>query len=365
MGNFQAVSVANIQTVKETINDELIESMSLTDNDVLPRMGINLITDIENQDKKYSYTGYQSIARAYKPGNTLVSKLGEFGEHKLKVKPIWTRVPDNIQNYRERGPITVAGVSSMGIRAPQTEFQMRHLANQFGDQVRMNLWHGDRTGDTAGTSPYGLYDGFLTHIKHGVADGMISEGKGNYFDVDPLATGNPIDNYEAALDFWNRLSAYMQGAPKLYFAVSPVAKNRIISGLMSKYPNHTVELSRIMQNPYLFEMPNVELITDTSLGGGDGIIAYTPYVLDYGTDLTRNGTPEGAFIEVGKSPDDFNVVIYQMQIASGTRLDAIDNAHFACSKTPWTTFTKPALTEGVLIQGVSNTSGGTDNDADE
>lgn len=365
MANYKALNIDQLQSVKESIQNELLESMSLTDNAVFSKFGINVLTDVENQDRQFGYNGYQSIARAYKPGDTLAAKLGEFSERVLKVTPFWTRVPDNIQNYREKGPISIAGVSSNGIQAPQSEFQMRKLAAAFGDQVRMNLWHGDRTAEENTTkTAYGLYDGFLTKIKAAAtaATPEISTALGNMIAVDPLTTGNVVDNYEALYEFWGKLSAYMQGYDKIYFAVSPNAKRRILSGYMTKYQNLQLDASKNAANPYFFEMPNVELVSDTSLGTGDGVIAYTPGLLDYGTDLTRNGEPDGAYIDLYKSPDDSNVLIYQMQAAAGTRIKAFDSAHFACSANVWTAFTKPVLTEGVLINGTSNTSGGTDNE---
>ena len=80
-----ALSVAQISTVKEAINPELIAHAYLLTDSMFGDLGIKVTTDVENIDVCYLFHRKGLQARPYFVGNVKDSELGKFVDNPAKV----------------------------------------------------------------------------------------------------------------------------------------------------------------------------------------------------------------------------------------------------------------------------------------
>ena len=78
-----------------------------------------------------------------------------------------------------------------------------------------------------------------------------------------------------------------------------------------------------------FEMPKARFVTNAAMGEGDCLIATLPYNLDFASDM--NGKVTDGHIEMDRDQNDFNVLIFQIQTAQGTRIRRISSDVFCVS----------------------------------
>ena len=102
-----ALSVAQISTVKEAINPELIAHAYLLTDSMFGDLGIKVTTDVENIDKAFIFNDKGLLARQYKQGAVKKVQLGTMIENPTKVILAVTHPQDNVQKYREKEPFHV------------------------------------------------------------------------------------------------------------------------------------------------------------------------------------------------------------------------------------------------------------------
>lgn len=338
MANPIAVSLNEVTVVKNIIEQDILESASLVNDTIFEDLQIVVLNGIENKDTKFVFKAGGEIASAYTPGDELDSTLGEMIERVLEVKPIWARVPDNLANYREKEPFSIAGLSDGGVQAPHIEFQLRQAAQQTAEQVRLNLFHGDRS--LGKNKKFGLYDGFLKKIAEDKTNGLIAKAEGNLIEGIDLS-GTPEDVYDGLVDFYQALDPRLRDAPEVLFYMTPQTRLKAVQGYLGKY----IGLQSVDANKDGFrfvDMPNVILKPTTALGSGNGVIATVPNNFVYGCDL-NTGNPH---VNVMQDPKDAKIIIIQIDMACGTRINQVSADKFATTDGTFTAPGKPATTSG-------------------
>lgn len=321
MTNPVAIDITQVTAVKNIIEKDIIESASLVNDTIFDTLKAEVIRGIENKDTVFVYEKAAKIASAYTPGDELEATLGAVQERVLEVKPIWTRIPDNLANYREKEPISIAGLSAGGVQAKHTERQLRLAGKETAEQVRLNLFHGNRA--LGKDAKYGLYDGWLTNLAKDITAGNISAAKGNYIeDID--MSGTPEDKYDGIVEFYSKLDPRLQNAEETLFYVTPKTRLAAVQGYLTKYTG--LQNVSVNSEGYRFvEMPNVVLIGVYILGTGDGIIATIPKNFQYGTDIDTD-LPH---VNIMQDPRDAKVIIIQIDQACGTRVRSVSADAFA------------------------------------
>lgn len=340
MANYTAINIDQVNDVKDVIHREILETATGINEKIWNELGIVFQTGIENKDSKFVFDGNTSVAAPKFPGSELASGLGDMLERELVVKPIWSRVPDSLDNYREKEPISIARLSEDGVTGEATQFQLLQAAKLTSGQVRTNLFLGKRPANKTAADAlsvaerkYKLYDGFFQKIadmkagtneldKDAAGEPLVSEAKGNLIPTEPmLGAATAADCYDAMVDFYQKLDPeLLDGANgTLIIYVCSQLHRRLIQGFLEKYTGlQNVEVNK---PGYRFvDMPNAEFRSHAALGYGDQIIATVEGNLEYGTDMNTNGDPSNAFVAIMQDQNDAHTIIIQIDLAAGTRI---------------------------------------------
>ena len=321
------LSVDQVQTVARVLEPDILESASLVNNSVFEQLKINVIRNLENVNSLMVFDRKVGTTRRYRAGRKVENKVGYIHERELKVELSMNRYTENAQNFREKEPFSIAGFNETGeLNAPVSEFIMRQIAIAYSSDVMSNLFFGDyEKGDD---DPYGLYNGFFAHINRDINRGLISVKNHNYQVIDPIDGTDPKADYQTFVQFYENLDPKMLLADTVYIYMSTQTRQRILRGYMQTYSGFQVEG---VANPEyrMTETPKAQLCAHPALGVGDCLIATTEYNFEFGTDLS--GSTGDAKVMVNISPDDFNVYIFQIQTAQGTRIRQITSDHFCVS----------------------------------
>lgn len=329
MATKQAIDLSNVRSVKNDIHRDLIVTISGATNEALQRLKVNILRGVENRDSVFVYKGNQNIASQYQAGKTPRGVLGKAYERELVVKNAITYIPDNVQNYRSSEPESILGVSSDGVKnSAIIQRRLLFQAQQFGNQVVKNFFHGDRSLGIG--NPYGLYDGLLVKIEEDKTAGLITEAAGNVINIGSFDLTNPVGCYDKYIDFVKKLHSDLRQNVVIY--TTEELESAIIRGYALKFNNLQQEVSA--QSTFRsFEARNAELISTTLLGTGTGFIATKAGNVDYATDLTGSEEASDAYMGVFEDGmDPLNSLLLGMQCSSGTRLINFNPQAFAISK---------------------------------
>ena len=322
-----ALSVDQILTISREVEPDILESASLINDTVFESLQINVIRDLENINSLMVFDRKVGTTRRYQAGVELKSKVGFMHERELKVSLSWNRYTENIQNFREKAPFSILGSNeTYAFSNTQTAFMLAQMAKSYSQDVLSNLFFGKVSNGL--DSAFGLYDGYFAHIERDINAGRISLANGNYQELDPINGVDPVADYETAVKFYQGLDLKMKMNPEILIYCSEITFNRIAEGYLQKYQNmQTVDVKK--PGFTFMHMERARFVAHPALGSGDCLIASLPYNLDFGSDMT--GAVTGPTIRIQNDPNDFNVVIFQLQTAQGTRIRRISSDVFCVS----------------------------------
>lgn len=314
-----SLNLSQIQTVKSSIESELVSRASLLGDSMFQDLGMKVTTDVENIDVCYIFNEKGLQARPYVVGHVKDSQLGEFVDNPAKVEKIVLHVSDSIERYSEKGPFesTSAGATN----AEHTEFLLRQLAKRPAEDIRANIFFGNMANrkleDTAENQVklgLSLFDGFYTKIAQGITDGTISKQNGNYVETGDIEGKTAQEVYEILATFVSSLNPTLQDAETLYIYASKQFCKLAVKGYMLTFD----QLSpTVLQAGWRFaEMPNVLLCTSPAMGKGGQLIATTKENLEYVADIRENA----ATIEIDRVNKDLRVFDYQANLRGTVRI---------------------------------------------
>lgn len=318
---YSTLSLRDIQHMTDILAPDILESAALLSSTMFNDLYIRVLAGTEFRRSQLVFNRKGGTTRRYEAGKTIESKLGTIEERKLEVSLSWNRYLDNIQNYREKEPWSVLGTNGT-YNAPNSEFAIRNIGKSFSEDILSNLFFGKKALGT--DSPLGLFDGYSTQI-----DAEITRGKVKAITLDPFTDQPEADNsenYDIFCGFIAKLSPKLKRQEKVIVYCSDRVRMLIIDGYLKKYIG--LQTPNAADKDFRFiGMPNVELVSHPIIGDGDRLIATVPFNFEYGVDTLN----DMATVAVDHDPNDFNVLIYQIQSAQGVRILRVSEDAFAVS----------------------------------
>lgn len=324
-----ALSINDIQHVKEQIHEELVAKAYLLDDAMFGDLGIMVTTDVENIDVCQIFNRKGLVARPYRVGNVKNSQLAKIVDNPAKVEPYYIKVEDSIERYREKGPYNVvngAGEAEMSTR------NMNEIAGRAAEDVRFNVFFGNKANRTLEDTPanqtllgLSLFDGFFTLIAKARTDGTISVANRNLIQTGDITGLTAVQVYDLLTTFYAALHPNMKKAEsKLTILASDQFCRLAVKGYMQTYPQIA---PTVLQASWKFaEMPNMTLKTSAAMGTGGQLIATCREdILEFICD-TREGK---ANIRIGQTNADLSIIGYQINAAATTRIRDYDPMYFA------------------------------------
>ena len=315
-----ALSVAQIETVKQTIHPELVAHAYLLTDSMFEDLGIKVTTDVENLDVCYLFNRKGLQARPYVVGKVKDSELGKFVDNPAKVEKIYLHTSDSIERYTEKGPFEVTNVAE---NTEHTQFLLKELAGRLGEDVRANFFFGNMANRTEDESTeekqikngLSLYNGVYTIIAQRRTDGTISVKNRNLIETGDI-TGLEADQvYDLLVKFYGGLSAAMKKPEQtVYIYASDEFCRKAVKGYMLTYPQIA---PTVLQAGWKFaEMPNVVLKTNSAMGVGGQLIATLEGNIEFVCDKRENQ----ALISVGQVNKDLRVFDFQGNVRATVRI---------------------------------------------
>ena len=304
-----AFSIAQIQTVKETIHAELVAKAYLLTDSMFEDLGMKVTTDVENIDTCYIFSRQGLQARPYVVGNVKSSQLGKFVDNPAKVESIVLHTSDSIERYKEKGPFQETNVAES---AEHTIFLLNELSGRIAEDTRANVFFGNKANrslpenaDNQVKLGLSLFDGFYTIIAKRRTDGTISKANGNLIETGDITGKTAKECYEILTTFYGGLSAAMKKPEQtVHIYASDEFCRKAIKGYMETYPQIA---PTVLQAGWKFaEMPNVKLATSSAMGTGGQLIATVEGNFEFVC-----GNREGdAIISIGQVNTDLRVFDY-------------------------------------------------------
>ena len=315
-----ALSVAQIETVKQTIHPELVAHAYLLTDSMFEDLGIKVTTDVENIDVCYLFNRKGLQARPYVVGKVKDSELGKFVDNPAKVEKIYLHTSDSIERYTEKGPFEVTNVAE---NTEHTQFLLKELAGRLGEDVRANFFFGNMANRTEDESTeenqikngLSLYNGVYTIIAQRRTDGTISVKNRNLIETGDI-TGLEADQvYDLLVKFYGGLSAAMKKPEQtVYIYASDEFCRKAVKGYMLTYPQIA---PTVLQAGWKFaEMPNIVLKTNSAMGVGGQLIATLEGNIEFVCDKRENQ----ALISIGQVNKDLRVFDFQGNVRATVRI---------------------------------------------
>lgn len=322
-----ALSVDQILTITREVEPDILESAALVNDSVFEDMQINVIRDLENVSSLMVFDRKIGTTRRYQAGKELRSKVGFMHERELKVALSWNRYTENIQNFREKAPFSILGSNeTYAFSSTQTAFLLNQMAISYSTDLLSNLFFGKEAKGV--DDAYGLYDGYFAHIERDINAGRISVKNHNYQELDPINGVDPEADYDTALKFYQNLDPKMKMQREIIIYCSETTLSHIARGYNLKYQG--MQTASVLDPSFrFFEMPKARFVSHAAMGEGDCLIATLPYNFDFGSDM--NGSVTDGVIKMANDQNDFNVLIFQIQTAQGTRIRRISSDVFCVS----------------------------------
>lgn len=306
-----ALSVAQINSVKEVIHPELIAHAYLLTDSMFGDLGIKVTTDVENIDVCYLFHRKGLQARPYVVGKVKDSELGKFVDNPAKVEKIYLHTSDSIERYTEKGPFDVTNVAE---NTEHTQFLLNELSGRFGEDVRANFFFGNMahrvldedTEENKIKRGLSLFNGVYTIIAQRRTDGTISVKNRNLIETGDI-TGLEADQvYDLLVNFYGGLSSAMKKPEQtVYIYASDEFCRKAVKGYMLTYPQIA---PTVLNAGWKFaEMPNIVLKTSSAMGVGGQLIATLENNIEFLCDKRENN----ALISIGQVNKDLRVFDFQ------------------------------------------------------
>lgn len=317
-----ALNLSQVQTVTEQLHTDLVARASMLNDQMADKLRLTVTTDVENIDKLFIFNDKGLLARQYKQGAVKKVQLGIITENPAKVILAVTHPQDNVQKYREKEPFHVNPDGTNN--AEKTQFLLGKIAERHAQDVRANFFFGNEANakleeTTANQVKLGLslYDGIYTKIAKGITSGKISKTIGNLVETGDLMASSvtPQQAYEKFKAMYQAINDDLRAAEEVFAYTSSALADKIVEGYMLVHPQ--LAPSTLNEGWKFSQMPNLTLVTHSSMGKGSQIIFALPGVLEYICDIR----PEGqANITVERNSDDHNLFDYQIQTAQASRI---------------------------------------------
>lgn len=309
------IGISALKEVANQVFKSVVQGPAFANPEEMTRLGIKIVSGIQYKRTLNVFIRKGGTTRRKDMNPTMDGTIGFLKERVLTAKLSWFKGRDNIDRYCE----TVIGVNSQAAY-PLSTVAVEAVLRTFADDRYNNLWWGDIDNDVEGASDeqkaMGLYDGFLTCIKHDIEDGIISEANRNLIHCEAIsAPANATDSSA----YKNFRDAYMSLDPRLrrqkvYAYMTPETAINIADGYaLQSYGTHKLDV--VDGGNYVIpELPKLTLAPVEGMGVGDRIIFSVEGNLIYAVDT--DGEQTGVDVALG-SDNDLRDIVFQCQAISG------------------------------------------------
>lgn len=309
------IGISALKEVANQVFKSVVQGPAFANPEEMTRLGIKTVSGIQYKRTLNVFIRKGGTTRRKDMNPTMDGTIGFLKERVLTAKLSWFKGRDNIDRYCE----TVIGVNSQAAY-PLSTVAVEAVLRTFADDRYNNLWWGDIDNDVDGASDeqkaMGLYDGFLTCIKHDIEDGIISETNRNLIHCEAIsAPANATDSSA----YKNFRDAYMSLDPRLrrqkvYAYMTPETAINIADGYaLQSYGTHKLDV--VDGGNYVIpELPKLTLAPVEGMGVGDRIIFSVEGNLIYAVDT--DGEQTGVDVALG-SDNDLRDIVFQCQAISG------------------------------------------------
>lgn len=287
----------------------------------LQKLGINLV-DVQDKNVFVSFHRKGGLSRPYVAGNPNDSfdagAIGKVLEHELAVKPCVLPIVENVRNYKNYAVISnQPGTDNQTKKHPLERVILENVVKTVSEDTIDAMFHAKF--DTTDATPMGMFDGFGELIDDEIAATTISEANGNLFPTGALADVTNTSDTNTI----DKIVAFVRAAnPKLKknanLMIDPTTLYYAMRALENKVSLHQlVTLEALVA--YIRSVaiaPNLNIVTDESLGTGGRLILTAPFNMELGM-RTRSDVD---FVQVRNFYDDPNWVQYWCQFEAGTRI---------------------------------------------
>jgi hypothetical protein len=325
-----ALSITDIQTVKQQIEPELVAKAYLLDDAMFGDLGIKVTTDVENIDVCYIFNRKGLVARPYTVGNVKSKQIAKIVDNPAKVEDYYVKTEDSINRYREKGPFNAVDGSG---ESEMTQKNLNEIAGRAGEDVRFNVFFGNKANRSLEETPENevklgtaLFDGVYTIIAKKRTDGTISTQNKNLIITGDIAGKTPQQVYEILTTFYGGLHPAMKKPEQeIYILASDEFCRKAVKGYMLTFPQIAPQ---VLQAGWKFaEMPNVLLKTSSAMGQGGQLVASVKDNIEFICDV-REGKSQ---IRIGQTNEDLSILGFQINGAATMRIRDYDPMVFACN----------------------------------
>lgn len=326
------IGISALQEVANLVFASVVQGPAFANPEEMKRLGIKTISGVQYKRTMNVFVRKGGTTRRKDMNPTMNGTIGFLKERVLTAKLAWFKGTDNIDHYCE----TVFGVDAQGAY-PLSTVAVEAVIKTHADDLYNNLWWGDIDNDVPGASEekkaMGLYDGFITCIKHDIEDGVISEANHNLIHCEAISA--PADATDSSA-YKNFRDAYMSLDPRLrrqkvYAYMTPETAINIADGYaLQSYGTHKLDV--VDGGNYVIpELPKLTIAPVEGMGVGDRIIFSVEGNLIYAVDTESNQT----FVEVHLGSDnDLRDIVFQCQSIQGAMVASTLSHSFAVTDGP-------------------------------
>lgn len=326
------IGISALQEVANQVFASVVQGPAFANPEEMKRLGIKTISGVQYKRTMNVFVRKGGTTRRKDMNPTMNGTIGFLKERVLTAKLAWFKGTDNIDHYCE----TVFGVDAQGAY-PLSTVAVEAVIKTHADDLYNNLWWGDIDNDVPGASEekkaMGLYDGFITCIKHDIEDGVISEANHNLIHCEAISA--PTDATDSSA-YKNFRYAYMSLDPRLrrqkvYAYMTPETAINIADGYaLQSYGTHKLDV--VDGGNYVIpELPKLTIAPVEGMGVGDRIIFSVEGNLIYAVDTESNQT----FVEVHLGSDnDLRDIVFQCQSIQGAMVASTLSHSFAVTDGP-------------------------------
>lgn len=317
----QFIGTAALQEIANKYHDDIMLSAAYFRPDVFDRLGIKVISGIEFQDTINVAHRKGHTARRKVVGDELSSSAGYIEERKMITQPVWDRIPDNQDNYREQAVFSNVD-GNVTYTYPKTEkFFRETVVITFGENCFDCLFLGDASLDRKSEEGWlGLYDGLVTNIRKDIAAGRVSHERRNLVDltsINSVETKEDIANWNIFKKFVNSWHPTLRNQQRVNVLMTTVTAERICAAYCNAHNSNTAPIYGADRSIQFSEYPNIYLTPEASFGIGDLMIASVPGNMEYGIDNLNSKSTVN--VQYGSSKDAKDV-FFQIESIMGTRV---------------------------------------------
>lgn len=278
------------------------------------------------------YLRKANLIKPYQQGNVKNNnEVGSFRLVKLSPETVYASVKDNVTNY-DGTPLlgSILTHDPKLKKLPIEAIVLGSIAESVSEDFIFCAIHGVR--DLAGTNGAAdAFDGINRQITNWLTAGEIDASKGNLISTgacpNEVAATNPAkpgDAFKWCVAFLRQLNPILLKST-FSLQMSSTLKLKLQDSCNALYPQFQGVANLLERLRYAADAPQMDIVSDFTLGGGDALRAVVPGWADF--SLYTSGSEK--FISVRNPYEDPNDVQFWLQSKVATRLNAIHKKVFA------------------------------------